>query len=388
VSGTVEEGAARLRNSIRQRRTQAKLTQQELADRVSVSRQALNRIETGHVVPGTDLTLRLARCLGCRVEELFSLEERDGELQAELQAEPGAGERLLLAQVGGRWVAHRLRQGDPQALVTAADGLLVRPERREKAEPRGPQRIRAVPLRAAEGLRGNLLVSGCDPALALLGARFAERHPGHRLSWLQAGSDAALGDLYRGQVHLAGAHLFDEEAREYNVPFVRRSFAGRPMLVATFAHIEEGFAVAPGNPGRIRRPEDLARRGVRLVNREAGTGARRLLDRLLSAARVPASAVAGYDRLARGHLEVAALVAAGGADVGVVARSAALAHGLDFVPLAEERFDLVLPKEWSGDPRVVRLFDTLESRGFRRELAAVGGYDARRSGQLVAELRE
>src|SRR6266852_1564297 len=116
-------------------------------------------------------------------------------------------------------------------------------------------------------------------------------------------------------------------------------------------------------------------------------GARRLLDRLMRKARVPSSAVSGYDRLLDGHLEVAQAVAMGAADAGVVARSAALAHGLDFVPLSEERFDLVFPKEWSGDVRAARIVETLESRAFRRELGALQGYDTRRSGQLVCELK-
>src|SRR5437763_1273314 len=109
-----------------------------------------------------------------------------------------------------------------------------------------------------------------------------------RLCWIAASSDAALKTLARGQAHVAGAHLFDEEAREYNVPFVRRAFGGRSMIVITFAHLEEGFAVARGNPLRIRKPEHIARPGVRFVNREPGAGARRLLDRLLRKARIPA----------------------------------------------------------------------------------------------------
>jgi putative molybdopterin biosynthesis protein len=145
--------------------------------------------------------------------------------------------------------------------------------------------------------------------------------------------------------------------------------------------------VARGNPRRIRKPEDIARAGVRFVNREPGAGARRLLDSLLRKARVPASSVGGYEKLLRGHLQVAQAVAMGAADVGVVARSAAIAHGLDFIPLSEERFDLVFPKEWSSDARAGAIVEALESRSFRRELASLGGYDTRDSGRLVTELK-
>ena len=372
----------RLETGLRRARQRSGFTQGELARRAGISRQTLSILESGRGQPSTLVALRLARVLRCRVEELFWLREEGGELRAELA---GGGERLgsrraLLGWVAGRWVAHRLRRQDPLGLTIAADALLAR-------APRGGELARLVALRPIEALQANVLVTGCDPGLAVLAGRVEDRWPGQRLCWIGASSDAALQTLARGHAHVAGAHLFDEEAGEFNVPFVRRAFRGRPMVVITFAHLEEGFAVARGNPLRIRKPEDIARKGVRFVNREQGAGARRLLDRLLRKAGVPASAVRGYDRLLGGHLQVAQAVAMGAADAGVVARSAAVAHGLDFVPLSEERFDLVFPKEWSADARAGRIVETLEGRAFRRELGSLGGYDTRRSGQLVCELK-
>src|SRR6267142_51316 len=325
-----------LENGLRRARQRSGLKQGELASRAGISRQTLSALEAGRAQPSTAIALNLARALGCRMEELF-------------------------------W-----RPDDPFALLAPADALLTR----------GGLYL----LRPRESVEANLLVIGCDPGLAVLAGRFADRWPGQRLCWVGASSDAALTALARGHAHVAGAHLFDEQAREFNVPFVRRTLAGRAMVVVTFAHLEEGFALAPGNPRHIKRPEDIARPGVRFVNREPGAGARRLLDRLLRKARVPASAVKGYDRLLGGHLQVAQAVAMGTADAGVVARSAAVAYGLDFVPLSEERFDLVFPKEWSTDPRAARMVETLEGRAFRRELGSLGGYDTRQSGHLVTEL--
>jgi putative molybdopterin biosynthesis protein len=375
---------ARLESALRRARQKSGLTQGDLAERAGISRQTLSVLESGRAEPTTLVALRLARVLRCRVEELFWLREEGGELAAELAAHAGPkgakSSRALVGSVLGRWVAHRLKQRDPLALVTPADALL---SRRDGAS--GLVRLKA--LRPIEALQANVLVTGCDPGLAVLAGRVEDRWPGQRLCWIPASSDAALNTLARGHAHVAGAHLFDEEAGEYNVPFVRRAFGGRSMVVITFAHLEEGFAVAKGNPLRIRKAEHIARPQVRLVNREPGAGARRLLDRLLRQAGVPASAVRGYDRLLEGHLQVAQAVAMGAADVGVVARSAAVAHGLDFVPLSEERFDLVFPKEWSSDPRATRIVETLEGRAFRRELASLGGYDTRRSGRLVCELK-
>jgi putative molybdopterin biosynthesis protein len=374
---------AKLETGLRRARLKSGLKQSELADRAGISRQTLSVLESGRGQPSTSVALHLARVLGCRVEELFWLRDEAGELTAELaqgtDLRSPKAERAVVGSVAGRWVAHPLSREDPLALTTCADALLVRARRPD-------QTVRLRPLRPPEALQANVLVAGCDPGLAVLSGHLEDRWPGQRLRWIPVGSDAALKMLGVGHAHVAGAHLLDEDTGEYNLPFVRRAFGGRPMVAVTFAHLEEGFAVAKGNPRRIRKPEDIARPEIRFVNREPGAGARRLVDRLLRKARVPASAVEGYENLLRGHLQVAQAVAMGKADVGVVARSAAIAHGLDFIPLSEERFDLVFPKEWSADARAGWIVETLEGRPFRRELASLGGYDTRQSGQVVTEL--
>jgi len=374
---------ATLETGLRRARLKSGLKQSELAERAGISRQTLSVLESGRCQPSTSVALHLARVLGCRVEELFWLRDEAGELTAELAqgADPRGprAERAVVGSIAGRWVAHPLSREDPLALTTCADALLIRARRPDRT-------VRLRALRPPEALQANVLVAGCDPGLSVLSGHLEDRWPGQRLRWIPVGSDAALKMLGVGHAHVAGAHLFDEETGEYNLPFVRRAFGGRPMVVVTFAHLEEGFAIAKGNPRRIRKPEDIARPEIRFVNREPGAGARRLLDRLLRKARVPASAVEGYENLLHGHLQVAQAVAMGAADVGVVARSAAIAHGLDFIPLSEERFDLVFPKEWSADARAGWIVETLEGRAFRRELGSLGGYDTRDSGQVVTEL--
>jgi molybdate-binding protein/DNA-binding XRE family transcriptional regulator len=361
-----------MQSGLRRARQRSGLKQGELAARAGISRQTLSALEAGRAQPSTAIALHLARALGCRVEELFWLREEGEVLRSALALPARGSRRALLGRVAGRWVAHPLRTDDPLSVITPADALVAR----------GGMRL----LRPREAVEANVLLTGCDPGLAVLSGRVADRWPGQRVCWIPASSDAALSTLGKGDAHVAGAHLFDEEAREFNVPFVRRALGGRAAVVVTFAHLEEGFAVAPGNPRRIRKPEDIARPGIRFVNREPGAGARRLLDRLLRKAGVPATAVKGYNRVLGGHLQVAQAVAMGAADAGVVARSAAIAHGLHFVPLSHERFDLVFPKEWSSDARAARIVETLEGRAFRRELTTLGGYDTRQSGHLVTEL--
>jgi putative molybdopterin biosynthesis protein len=371
-----------LGSGLRRARQRSGLKQAELAARAGISRQTLSVLESGRGQPSTLIALRLARILGCRVEELFWLQEQGAGWTAELATESSGksrGPRAVTGLVSGRWIAHPLPPDDPLRLTMPADALLTRPMARGHM-------ARLRPLRARDAMEGNILLAGCDPGLAVLAGRLQDRFPGQRLCWIPISSDASLKTLAHGHVHVAGAHLFDEESREYNVPFARRALGSRPMVVVTFAHLEEGFAVASANPRRIKKPRDIARADVRFVNRESGAGARRLLDRLLRRSGVPSSEVEGYDRVLGGHLQVAQAVAMGSADAGVVTRSAALAHGLDFVPLSEERFDLVFPKEWSADIRALRLIETLESRAFRQELSSLGGYDTRESGHLVTEL--
>jgi molybdate-binding protein len=196
---------------------------------------------------------------------------------------------------------------------------------------------------------------------------------------------AALHALQRGEVHVAGLHLFDPVSGESNLPFLRRSLKGSAYAVVTFATWEEGFLVRPGNPKSIRTAADLVESSVTVVNREEGAGARLLLDQRLRAVGVGGMNVRGYDRIARSHFDVARAVAEHQADVGVGIRSAAQLFGLDFVPLQSARYDLVVPKAYlKSHPTLTHLFEAMNSKTFRAEINALGGYDTRETGKTHA----
>jgi len=373
-----------IRNTLREQRQLQGLSQQELANRVGISRQALCSIESGAAVPGTDVTLRLAQVLGLRVESLFRLEADSPAVEAELAAgapplSAGEAARVLLADVDGRWIAHPLDPRQRDSGLQAADGLATATRRRA--------RVKVEPLSGLDAARERLVIMGCAPALGLLAARLAGEPGGVKVSWLRGASAAALTALRRGEVHLAGIHLLDEASGEYNAPFARRQFPERPMLLVNLASWEQGIVVAAGNPLGLKTAGDLLRPLLRFVAREPGAGANKLLERALRPYGVKAEALTKQARVARGHMEVAEAIALGTADAGIAIRSAALAWGLDFIPLAEERFDLVVPRELAVDPRVERLVDVLGSRGFRRELDAVGGYLSAETGRQVAQTR-
>lgn len=347
-------------------RQQRGLRQQALAAAVGVSRQALSAIEAGRASPSTELALRLARALDCRVEDLFELD--DDSVTAEVAAGSPVTPRVALASIDGRWVAHPLGLA-----ADAADGLVA-------GGTRARRRVRLLAPVAA--LRDRLVVAGCAPALGLLAARAAAERGGSRITWLERSSADALALLARGQVHVAGVHLDDGAG---NAAAVGRGVPDRALRLFRLARWSAGLVVAAGNPRRIAGVRDLTCAGVRVARREPGTGAEALLARLAGAAGVGPRAIATTTR-AGSHLAVAQAVALGAADAGVAIESVARALGLGFVPLADEGFDLVVAADVAADPRVVRLLATLAGRPFRRELESLGGHRATESGDLVAEI--
>src|SRR5205823_2280242 len=170
---------------------------------------------------------------------------------------------------------------------------------------------------------------------------------------------------------------------EFNLPFIRKNFPGENFTVVIFARWEEGLVVAAGNPKGLRKIEHLARKNVKIVNREPGSGSRALLDRLLEKNGVESRKVQGYDRIAYGHLAAAYCVVSRDADACLATRSAALAFGLDFVPLHSERYDLVMRRSTADLPAVKAFLDVLQRAALRRKLEVLAGYDTSETGSLI-----
>jgi molybdate-binding protein/DNA-binding XRE family transcriptional regulator len=373
-----------VRSRLRDVREARGLAQGELARRTGLTRQAVYAIETNRYQPNVAVALRLASVLEVPVEDLFSAEPSGPIVEGEALAREavGAGPRAALWSLRGRTLVLPLASlGPPLSYTTPADGLIL--SRAEAgALPAGRLRVRL--LEAAPSFADNVAVAGCDPAIHIVAERLRrERAPGRLVPW-PMGSTAALEALRRGEVHVAGLHVVDPRSGESNVPFVRQHMKGADVTLVTFASWEAGFLVARGNPKRIRSASDLARRGVRLVNREPGSGARLLLDHRLRTAGVAARSVAGYDDVVGSHLEVGRRVAEGRADAGVGVEAIARLLDLAFVPLQTERYDLVIPTPLlEGHPGVARFLDALVSREVRAEVEALGGYDTRETGRRI-----
>ena len=369
-----------LQNQVRQVRERLGLSQQELAQSAGIARQTVGGIEAGQYAASAAVALRMAKALGCRVEDLFWLESgvRTIEAAAAGGMEPAAQCRVLLAQVGERWVAHPLT--GEQAFHTEmipADGLTI-------SESRGGSRTVQL-LDEIETLRRTVLLAGCAPALSLW-ARSAERwYPGLRVHWTHANSTVALERLARGEIHAAGIHFCDPADRQDNTDFVRRLLPGQAVTLINLGVWEEGLVTAVGNPKGVRSAVDLARSDIGLVNREAGSGSRLLLDSLLTMAGLSGKNVRGFDTCVTGHLDVARAVLSGQADVGLSTSSVASTFGLGFVPLQTVRYDLALRTTSLAHEPVRQLLDTLHHRWVRSQLQALGGYETTHTGEVVGD---
>lgn len=371
---------------MRAARIERGLSQAELARAVGLTRQALYAIESNIYLPNVTVALRLAHRLGRRVEDLFTLDHAgagatvDGELLGGT-ARPSTSPRAKVWSIGDRtFVLPVVRLGAGLAYSTPADGLIVGP-----APSAGRARRVRVQLFPSTLVDRQVVVAGCDPAINLVAERLRRhRDPASLLGW-PMGSTAAIQALKRGEVHVAGLHVVDPRSGQPNLPFVRRHLADQPVTLVTFASWEAGFMVGPGNPKAIRAAADLARKDVRLVNREEGSGARLLLDQLLKAEGLGAMQVRGYADVVSSHLDVGRRVAEGHADVGIGVESIARLLGLGFVPLQTERFDLVIPSAFTRHPGVERLLEALVSRDVRADIEALGGYSTRETGKIVEQ---
>jgi putative molybdopterin biosynthesis protein len=345
-----------------------------------VARQSVYAMESGSFVPNTEVSLKLARALDCRVEDLFSL--NDDILPPAIQTEnvsllPGSesllpGQPVQLCRVGEQLVA---ASPTPMAwYFSPSDATATRPSAKS-----GSTKVNVTGNAADFGKR--VLVAGCDPGISVL-ARNAQM-AGVELILAHRNSSQALQLLKKGCIHIAGTHLRDEATGDSNMPAIGALFAKDSAAVVSFAMWEEGIVVAAGNPKRIRAIEDLARKNVSIVNRETGAGARKLLDAQLKRLGISSSAVGGYQSVAAGHLAAAWQVRNGAVDCCIAPGAVARALGLSFIPLATERYDLALRREDLNNPGIQVLFETLNRSAFRRELESFGGYDARDAGQRL-----
>lgn len=308
------------------------------------------------------------------------------ELTRKITSPPGDDDyvRVVVGRVGSRLLAAPLSRG--AGVITSlvrADGLAIIP-RGVQGLPAGAQVDVHLYRSPADLEKAILAIGSHDISLDILAQFLAQKD--RRLVSANVGSIAGLIALRRGESHLAGSHLLDPETGVYNLSAIREYLPGVPVTVVALVQRSQGLLVQKGNPKRIHSLSDLTRKDVSFVNRQRGAGTRVLLDYQLERLGIDRSKINGYTREEYTHLAVAAAVSSQRADCGLGIAAAAAALDLDFIPLFEEQYDLVIPSEHCHSPLLEPLLSTLVDPEFRRMVAELPGYDVSRMGEIVAEI--
>ena len=189
--------------------------------------------------------------------------------------------------------------------------------------------------------------------------------------------------IRRGEAHAAGCHLLDTATGAYNRSFIRKYFAKGGVKLVSCVGRQQGLMVAKGNPLSIQKFSDIAKEGIRYVNRQKGSGTRILTDYLCKQENLDVSAIYGYDREELTHTSVAAQIVSGSADAGMGIYSAAKLYDLDFIPICIEEYDLIIPDHAWDTPQVQQMIATLKSEEFKNKILALGGYTVENPGQII-----
>jgi len=291
--------------------------------------------------------------------------------------------RVAMGRVGDRLLAAPLSRG--AGVITSlvqADGLALLPRGVQGLE--AGQEVAVRLYRSNEEIEKTIFCIGSHDLTLDLMSQYLASH-NRRLASANVGSQGGLIALRRGEAHLAGSHLLNPETGEYNISYIRQYLPGTPVRVVALVGREQGILIERGNPKSIKGLEDLTRTDIRFVNRQRGAGTRVLLDYHLKLMAIDPDHIVGYTQEEYTHLGVAASIVSGRADCGLGIAAAAQALDLDFIPLFQERYDLVIPKRFAESELLAPLFGLLTDHGFRKAVSQLTGYDVSVMGTLVLE---
>jgi len=291
--------------------------------------------------------------------------------------------RVVVGKVGEKLLAAPLSRG--AGVITSlvqADGLALVPSGTQGME--AGEKIQVRMYRNRNEIDKTILAIGSHDLTLDLIAQFLAEHD-RRLASANVGSQGGLVALRRGEAHVAGSHLLDPNDGTYNISYIRQYMPNIPVKVVALVGRDQGLIVKKGNPKGIKGLGDLTRHEVQFVNRQRGAGTRVLLDYHLSLITIPKESIAGYNQEEYTHLGVASAVASGRADCGLGVAAAAQALDLDFIPLFQERYDLVIPRQFADDNLLTPLFDLLADARFRRAVSTLKGYDVSVMGTIILE---
>jgi putative molybdopterin biosynthesis protein len=289
--------------------------------------------------------------------------------------------RARVGNVDGKLVAIPLNRGaGVVSSFVKADGIIEVPQNKEGYE--AGQTVPVKLVRKMEDINKTLVITGShDPLIDELIDLMKIKRPDSKVVSSHVGSMGGLMALKRGESHMGGTHLLDEETGGYNKSYIRRYFPDGGVRLLSCVYRSQGLIVAKDNPKGITSVADLTK--VNYVNRQKGSGTRILLDYLLKQNGIEPSQIKGYDREEITHTSVAAAVASGTADAGMGILAAAKIYGLGFIPLVQEQYDLVVAEETMNHPEYARLMEVMKSDEFAQRLEKLGGYQFNNPGEII-----
>lgn len=289
--------------------------------------------------------------------------------------------RARVGSVDGKLVAIPLNRGaGVVSSFVKADGIIEVPQNTEGYE--AGQTVPVKLVRKMEDINKTLVITGShDPLIDELIDLMKIKWPDSKVVSSHVGSMGGLMALKRGESHMGGTHLLDEETGEYNKSYIRRYFPDGGVRLLSCVFRSQGLIVAKDNPLGVNSVADLTR--VSYVNRQKGSGTRILLDYLLKQNGLEPNQIKGYEREEITHTSVAAAVASGTADAGMGILAAAKIYGLGFIPLVEEQYDLVVAESAMSHPEYARLMEVLKSDEFSKRLEKMGGYRFNHPGEII-----
>lgn len=294
--------------------------------------------------------------------------------------------RVKLGKVGSNLIATPVSRGAGVLMsLVRADGFLRIPSMSEGIG--AGTEVEIELMRERTGIENTVVCIGShDNALDLLANMFKKNHPAFSLSSAHTGSMGGLVALQKGEAHVAGTHLLDEQTGEYNIPYIKRILGNRKIILVNLVYRQQGFIVLKNNPKKILSFKDLVRNDVVFINRQAGSGTRLLTDKHLRDLGISPGDIQGYEREEYTHMGVASAVLTGIADTGMGILAAATALGLDFIPVARERYDIAIPAEYVNTEHIRALLGIIrESAEFRSQVEQLGGYDISDMGKVLYE---
>ena len=359
---------------------------QEIAESIRM-RIASGELQPGDRLPSVRESARQWGCTPGTVNRAYSTLAQEGLLvghrgggtrvaRSSLQLESPTWQWLTLINQAEQFLLEAISSG--YTPIQAESALSVAVSRLRELERKGIPSSRPEPSVKTAGLR---FAGSHDLTVEFMTRMLGEAAPEAQLSVEYVGSLGGLMALAQNQADVAGTHLWDEATDTYNIPFIQRVLPGRRVALLTLVHRSLGLITPRGNPHGLKSLVDLARTHVRLVNRQSGSGTRVWLDAQLKALEIAPESISGFEREELTHLAVARAVDQGEATVGLGIYAAAAACGLGFVPLTQERYDLVISENVRDSMQVMALIALIRSDRFKEAVTTLGGYETSETGQ-------